>query len=63
MKNCRPHYFFSMPKYVFRVVCLDIEISRPHYFCAPKFFWTPYFAIPAKTLVPAPKTMGPRLLQ
>ena len=42
--------FFSMPKFAFSVVCLDIEMFRPHYFCAPKFLWTPYVAILAKTL-------------
>ncbi len=36
-------YFFSIRKFPFCIVCLDIEICRPHYFCALKFFGTPYF--------------------
>ncbi len=40
-----------MSKFAFRIVYLDIEICQPRYFCVPKFFGTPYFAILAKTLL------------
>ena len=40
-----------MSKFAFRIVYLDIEICRLRYFCVQIFFWTPYFAILAKTLV------------
>ncbi len=40
MKTSCPH-IFSMPKFAFRIVYVDIEICRLHYFCAHKFFGHP----------------------
>ncbi len=37
-------------KLVIRVTFFNAKICRPHYFCDHKYFWTPYFAILAKTL-------------